>query len=216
MQPLDHDTYLKLRAGAQVLEQDKHGDKVLRLTDSSFLKLFRRKRALTSAALFPYAQRFANNADLLRARNILCPRVLDVYRISELERDAVHYEPLPGDTLRQLYQTHAETEHPELRKQLGAFIAELHDQGIYFRSLHLGNVVLTPEGRLGLIDIADLRSQRSRLNESKRLRNFRHLLRYSDDRNWLLPDSHQEFFDAYFAATQLSTSAKFHLRLKVL
>ena len=28
---------------------------------------------------------------------------------------------------------------------------------VYFRSLHLGNVVRTPEGRMGLIDIADLR-----------------------------------------------------------
>ncbi|MGH8426151.1 MAG: toluene tolerance protein, partial [Pseudomonas fluorescens] len=55
MQALDHTRYLALREGAQVLEADGSGDKVLRLTDGSILKLFRRKRLLTSAAWYPYA-----------------------------------------------------------------------------------------------------------------------------------------------------------------
>lgn len=70
MQALDHTRYLALREGAQVLEADGSGDKVLRLTDGSILKLFRRKRLLSSAAWYPYAKRFADNCDALRERHI--------------------------------------------------------------------------------------------------------------------------------------------------
>jgi hypothetical protein len=61
MQKLDHTAYLNMRDGAEVLEADRHGDKVLRLTDGTMLKLFRRKRVLSSALWAPYAQRFADN-----------------------------------------------------------------------------------------------------------------------------------------------------------
>ena len=42
MDVLDHPAFLALTTGADVLEQDAHGDKVLRLADGSFVKLFRR------------------------------------------------------------------------------------------------------------------------------------------------------------------------------
>lgn len=53
MRVIDYPSYLQLRDNAEVLEADGHGDKVLRLRDGSFLKLFRRKRLISSAALFP-------------------------------------------------------------------------------------------------------------------------------------------------------------------
>ncbi|MCF5632082.1 toluene tolerance protein, partial [Pseudomonas syringae] len=102
MQKLDHTAYLDLREGAEVLESDRNGDKVLRLSNGTMLKLFRRKRLLSSAIWAPYAQRFADNCQALHARGIDCPKVLQVYRIPGIERDAVHYDPLPGHTLRQL------------------------------------------------------------------------------------------------------------------
>ena len=36
----------------------------------------------------------------------------------------------------------------ELLEKLGGFIAYLHDWGVYFRGLHMGNIVLTPSGDL--------------------------------------------------------------------
>ena len=69
---------------------------------------------------------------------------------------------------------------------------------MYFRSLHFGNVVLTPENTLGLIDIADLSCQATPLSQSKRRRNFSHLRRYAEDRQWLLgDDAGQAFFNGY-------------------
>lgn len=206
MQALDHARYLALREGAHVLEADGSGDKVLRLRDGSMLKLFRRKRLISSAAWYPYARRFADNCRTLAERAIPCPQVREVYRIAEIARDAVHYDPLPGKTLRQLLD--APESGDELRRQLGIFIARLHEKGVYFRSAHLGNVVLTPEGELGLIDIADMRTYRRPLRKNQRLRNFKHMLRYKEDRGWLLANGNPTFLDAYLAAQATCTAAE--------
>lgn len=197
MRTLDYAQYSALREGAHVIEADGSGDKVLRLTDGSFLKLFRRKRLISSALWYPYAQRFADNCQALTERNILCPRVRDVFRITGIARDAVHYAPLPGHTLRQLLEEAEQADH--LRAQFGEFLAKLHEQGIYFRSAHLGNIVLTPEGELGLIDVADLHVRKTALQRSLRLRNFKHMLRYEKDRKWLLNQDGRFFIGSYLA-----------------
>lgn len=197
MRALAYSDYQALRSDAEVIEADFFGDKVLRLTDGNFMKLFRRKRLISSAALYPYAKRFANNALTLHKRGIPCPNVLETYRVSDIARDVVHYQPLPGSTLRQLI---AEPEHfndAALLRKFGRFVAELHNQGIYFRSLHLGNVVMTPENEFGLIDIADMKTLRRPLRKSLCLRNFQHMRRYKNDHAWLLQANGDVFFEAY-------------------
>ncbi len=175
-----------MRAGAEVLEADGHGDKVLRLADGSFIKLFRRKRLISSASWYPYAQRFADNAAALAVRAIPAPQVIDVFRVAAIERDAVHYHPLPGTTLRQLRRDGLAPEREAtLRTEFNRFVRRLHDLGIYFRSLHLGNVVLTPDGRLGLIDISDIRVHRRPLSRFWRARNLRRMQGIADERGWL-------------------------------
>lgn len=195
LQILEHDDYLALRADARVLERDRHGDKVLALADGSYLKLFRRKRLISSAAWYPYAQRFADNALVLAARRIPCPVVLGVYRLPGIRREAVRYRPLQGRTLRELIRAGEDT--PALRERLGGFVAGLHAAGIYFRSLHLGNIVLTPSGEFGLIDIADLRAGKRAIPAHRRRRNLRHLLRDDQDRAWLQPAGDAAFDAAY-------------------
>ena len=197
LQILEHDDYLALRAGARVLERDRYGEKVLALADGSYLKLFRRKRLISSAAWYPYAQRFADNAQALAEREIPCPEVTGLYRIPSLRRDAVRYRPLEGRTLRQLLAEG--TAAPDLRARLGAFVAGLHAAGIYFRSLHLGNIVLTPAGALGLIDIADLRAVPRALPAHRRRRDLQHMLRDGNDRAWLQADT---AFDAAYRSAQ--------------
>lgn len=205
MEILDLPRYTMLREGAEVLEADRSGDKVLRLGDGTVFKLFRRKRLLTSAALYPYAVRFADNCALLAKRGIPCPQVLSVYRIKPLASHAVHYEPLPGITLREALKKSANPE--ALRKQLGHFLATLHDKGIYFRSAHLGNIILTPDNQLGLIDCADLRAYKRPLRRDLRVRNFKHVLRLEQDRALLL-DGGTGFLDAYLQDQQASTAVK--------
>jgi tRNA A-37 threonylcarbamoyl transferase component Bud32 len=205
LQTLSNDEYLALRANATVLERDLHGEKVLQLEDGSYLKLFRRKRLISSAAWYPYAQRFADNAAELKRRGIPCPEVIGVFRISGFSRDAVHYLPLAGKTLRQVIQADAAPQ--DLAGKLGHFVASLHESGVYFRSLHLGNIVLTPDGALGLIDIADLHAQGSALDNNKRKRNLQRLSRDPPDCFWLSGE-HKIAFDNAYATRQIAKPDK--------
>lgn len=188
MQLLDHDNYLALRDQATVIEKDGFGDKVLILKDGTFLKLFRRKRLISSAAFWPYAQRFADNADKLAKLGIPCPHVIRVFRVPSIQRDIVHYHPLPGVTLRQIRDGKAEGP-ANLREQFMEFVEHVQQLGIYFRSMHLGNVVLTPEGSLGLIDISDMRIRRRALSSHLRKRNWAHITMDPQDSAWLTADT---------------------------
>ena len=175
-----------MREGAEVLEVDHHGEKVLRLADGTILKLFRRRRLISSAALFPYASRFVNNAVALARLDIPVPEVVEVLRIPSIGRDAVHYRPLVGHTLRELLRSGLAPEREQMLKAaFSRFVIGLHDKGVYFRSLHLGNVVCTPDGRLGLIDFADLRIHPWSLGKYLRARNVRRMQAMEEERDWL-------------------------------
>ena len=58
MKKLDIIPYQQLLESAIIMERDGHGAKVLVLPDGNLVKIFRRKSWLSSALLFPYAQRF--------------------------------------------------------------------------------------------------------------------------------------------------------------
>jgi len=205
MQALEHAAYLTLRENAHVLEHDSLGDKVLRLSDGTYLKLFRHRRLLSSATFYPYAQRFLDNVGQLTQRGIACPEVIGLYRIASIKCDAVHYRPLAGSTLRELVKSGLDAAESErLRYLLGAFVAHLHKLGVYFRSLHLGNIVLTPEATLGLIDVADLSIHRKALGKLHRMRNMKHLERYPKENVWLLADG--SFIKAYNEALVLPSA----------
>jgi len=185
----------QLCSGAQVLEQDAHGIKVLKLAEGDILKLFRIKRAWSSARWMPYSRRFWKNA--LRLADLGVPSITPRawYQLPAPQLTAVLYQPLPGYTLLQL-ATAGELTSPVLR-QLGVFVARLHRLGIYFRSLHLGNIVQTPSGELGLIDVADMTVHPWHLLRGQRLRNFRHLLRLQEHRRLMGQDGWQTLVSAY-------------------
>ncbi|EJO92084.1 Oligosaccharide repeat unit polymerase Wzy, O-antigen ligase [Ectopseudomonas mendocina DLHK] len=173
---LNNDMLATLTAGAQVLEEDSLGPKVYRLADGNFLKLFRRKRLISSALFVPYSDRFWLNAVRLKELGIATLTPLELYRLEDSSLSAVLYSPLQGKTLKDIYLDEPDAFGKHL-PILTDFIRTLHRRGIYFRSLHLGNIVLTPEGSLGLIDIADLSFQRRPLSKAKARRNLAHFAR---------------------------------------
>jgi len=173
---LSNSALAALTDGAAVLEADSHGPKVYRLADGNFLKLFRRKRLISSAAFRPYSMRFCLNAERLADRGVPTLEPLSVFKLADSSLTAVLYRPLAGKTLKDLYLD-APGRFDEYLPQLAQFIRGLHQNGIYFRSLHLGNIVLTPQGTLGLIDIADLSVQARPLPKAKARRNLAHFLR---------------------------------------
>jgi len=186
-----------LMDGATVIEQDGLGPKVLKLRDGSFLKLFRRKQWLSSASLTPYSRRFARNSLALSQLQIVAPEVLECFRFDD-GSTGVHYRPLPGVTLRQALESATdESTRAGIVRQAGQFIGEIHERGVYFRSLHLGNVLVLPDGNLALIDIADMRLFNRPLNALMRQRNLKHMQRYKQDRYWLFEEQRNALIEGY-------------------
>lgn len=162
----------------ELLEKDSFGPKVVRLADGRLLKIMRSRRAPFLARLLPSAQRFSRNAQRLQQVGIATPLIDENLWI---DRDkavsACLYQPLPGEPLDSLFR-HDKPRFMSLLPQLAAYIYRLHQRGIYFRSLHLGNILLTPDGDFGLIDFLDLRFKRAPLSKGLVKRNFEHLRGY--------------------------------------
>jgi tRNA A-37 threonylcarbamoyl transferase component Bud32 len=183
LKKISHEKYLALHNGAEILASDSFGEKVLRLKDGSIIKLFRTKRIISSSFFYPYALRFVNNAAKLTARGIRTVKVIDAFKIPSIKRTAVHYQELEGEILRNHIAHNLMNEG--ITRKLAAFVAKLHNEGIYFRSLHSGNIMIAPDNSFGLIDIADMKIKAHPLSIRMRIRNFIHLTRYEIDRNFL-------------------------------
>ncbi|TWH64557.1 lipopolysaccharide kinase (Kdo/WaaP) family protein [Azomonas agilis] len=167
-------------AQGEVLEQDSHGVKVLRLPEAGYLKVFRSRRSRWLAWLSPEARRFVRNAQRLHRLGLHTPKVTDCFWLDRAQVvSACLYEPLQGKTLEQMYRTEPEQLNA-LIPDLARYILALHRKGIYFRSLHLGNILLLPGPRVefGLIDFLDMRFRLFPLDRWQIRRNFAHLQSY--------------------------------------
>ena len=199
MDEISSDAYRALLADATVLEQDSHGAKVLLTAAGEIVKIFRQRRRLSGASVYPYARRFARNGQRLHRLGIATVRVSRLARCRQPRRHLIWYTPLPGQTLRDFC---AEHDVAAIAADLGRFVAMLHDNGVLFRSLHWGNIIISASGELGLIDIADIRFYPWALSFGARRRNFRHMLRYGEDRHHFAAAA-AGFWPAYTAATAM-------------
>lgn len=171
----------------KVLEKDARGPKVVALESGLYLKIFYTRRNSLLARLMPSARRFQRNTETLQACGIAAPQVNETFWINRTRGlSACLYHPLPGQSLEQLYFQDRNGFMMRL-PSIAAFIQLLHKRGIYFRSLHLGNILELPSGQFGLIDCLDLQRKRGPLSPSLVRRNLIHLQSYLQRRG-LLPD----------------------------
>ncbi|WP_404438357.1 lipopolysaccharide kinase InaA family protein [Stutzerimonas chloritidismutans] len=166
-------------ASGEVLERDARGPKVVALDSETYLKIFYTRRHPLLARMSPYAEKFARNVELLNDKNIPTPKVIETFWLSKRTGlTGCTYRPLPGESLEQMLGKSPEALYTLIPK-LAKFIKLLHEEGIYFRSLHLGNIILTPNGELGLIDVLDLKKNKKQLSRRLVKRNFKHLQAYT-------------------------------------
>ncbi|WP_089375992.1 toluene tolerance protein [Methylobacillus rhizosphaerae] len=203
----------QISQNANILEQDERGIKVMKLENGNILKIFRVRHIFTLARIYSYARQFCKNADKLKKLGIPSVDIVQLFHFEDNTNTAVLYQPLPGETLNQLSRSGRLDN--ALIKAFGQFVAHLHQQRIYFRSLHFGNVVRTPSGQLGLIDIADLKIYPYSLTTWHRARNFKHLQRYDEDWMVLSEADRRTFADSYFAVAALPAETKAMLRSKL-
>ncbi len=188
----------------EVLEKVSHGPKVVRLSNGQLLKIFRSRRLPLLARLRPEAIRFDDRARRLQALGIHTPTIHETCWIDRAKLiSACLYEPLAGEPLDRLFRENRQ-EFDLLLPQLAAYIHQLHQRGIYFRSLHLGNILRTPDAAFGLIDFLDIRFKGRPLGRTLVRRNFQHLRNYLQRRKvqnfpW------DELLTAYKAASKASS-----------
>ncbi len=187
MHNLSLNEYQQLTVDSSILSCDEFGDKVLALNDQSIIKLFRVKRFISQATLYSPARRFARNVRCLKKIGIPTVTIIDLYKISDLKRTAVHYKPLKGLTVREYMQQHGTS--PEFLEKFGIFLARMHNKGVFFRSAHFGNIVYTPEKEFGLIDVSDMSISPFSLGFFKRIRNLKHIFRVREDVDFILDSS---------------------------
>ena len=181
----------------KVLEQDARGAKVVALENGLYLKIFYTRRNPLLARLMPSARRFQRNTETLQACGIAAPNVSETFWINKARGlSACLYQPLPGQSLEQIY----------LKDRVGFtaripaiadFFKFLHNRGIYFRSLHLGNILELPNGKFGLIDCLDLQRKRTPLSPPLIRRNLAHLENYLQRRGLLAEFPWRALMDAY-------------------
>lgn len=194
--------YRDLVSGAEVIEKDGYGEKVLLTDDGYMVKIFRTKRILSTALLRPYAVRFAANARKLEAVGVQSVHVDRICYCRDVRRHLVFYRPLPGRTLRQALSDSGDP--GALLHQFTDFLADLHGRGVYFRSIHFGNVLVVDDSSFALIDVADLAVHPRSLGPGTRARNFKHFFRYREDVDRIKAYGLARFLDDYLQAAELS------------
>lgn len=213
MENISNSEYRLMSKGAGILSKDNKGDKVLHLRDGSLLKLFRIRHIISTARFYPYSLRFVNNAKKLRALNIPTVETIKYFKIPSINRTAVQYRKLEGETLP-TYLSHKKLTE-ELAEKFGSFIATLHNKGVYFRSIHLENVIVLPDESFGLIDVSDMKMFSHSLSLRMRNGNFRHLTRYETHRD-LLKTALMPFIQAYMRQSNISKRQRLKLRQRLL
>lgn len=191
----------------QVIEQDERGIKVLRFQNGDYLKIFRPRRRFSGAQLFSHARRFCRNAGRLQALQIPTVRIQKLYHFEDNPHAAVLYSPLEGETLRGIVHE-GNYDADMIARKLGEFLATLHSKGVHFHSLHTGNVVLTPQGEFGLIDISDMSVYPWPLFCNTRIRSFKRLCRYKEDILLLGKPFWSQMLAQYFMAAGMAERCK--------
>jgi len=176
---LTSDALAEMLVGGTVIEQDERGYKVIKLANGDYLKIFRVRHTFSGARIYSYARRFIRNSNRLKRLGVPTLTCKQLYHFKDSNSTAVLYSPLAGYPLKKLLEV--DLMSLDMAAALGIFIAKLHRFGIHFRSLHMGNIIITPEGDYGLIDVSDMSIYAWPLFCNTRLRNFKHLCRYPND-----------------------------------
>ena len=185
---LNTHNYEKMKMGAVVIGKDEGDDKVVKLSDGSILKWFKKPSTWFSFAhIFPYALRFLSHVRKLESLGITTVKPITIFRLEKSERLSVQYHPIEGETVRSAFYNGSIADQLVLAGNFGAFVARLHHLGIYFRSLHFGNVIVLKNGSFGLIDVSDMKFRQGTLINWHRLRNFKHIARCNGDLKMLEP-----------------------------
>lgn len=199
---LNPEEFAVLCAGGDVLVSKGGRPAVIARLDHGgrrvIIKVWRRDRI--SAGLQAYHRRFRRALVRLREVGITVPRYLGHGRVRGTGDRYVVYDWLEGEPVRGRLEAVGVA-------RLAALVANLHERGVYFRGLHLANVIETSEGSLALIDVQDIRFRRRALSWRLRKRNLGILCAHPRDLRELGDGRWQALVEAYACRVGLDEAA---------
>lgn len=161
------------------------------------VKFFYRRKRISTATFLPQAQRFTTNSRELLERDIPAPVVKDIMYCEEIPVHMVLYNRIEGKDMRDLCQSSGVA----TLARLPEYFAHLHKAGIFFRAVHLGNILVNAEV-ISLLDISDLSTQDSSLGVFRRARNLAHLFNAEHDKAYFVSYGLHKFLQEYITACQ--------------
>jgi len=203
---LSHEEFEELTRGAATVTSDTGGPKLFRRPDGRMVKLFRRRKFISSSLIWPVALRFCRAARRLDALGIPSVAVEVAYRVPTAMRHVVVYREIPGVSLREALCVKGRVD--ALVERLAKLLAALHAKGVYFRALHFGNVLVCEDGLLALVDVSECRFRRAPLHPELRARNFKPLFSYNEDSAVLREFGLERFLRLYLDLGALNDSVQ--------
>lgn len=164
------------------------------------VKFFYPRKSISTSLFIPQAKRFRSNGIKLKQVGITAPEVSELIFCPDIPVHMAVYQYLKGDDIRNLC---SKNNYPCIDK-LPSYIATLHQRGVYFRAIHLGNILQSDENELALVDITDLTVRLDQLTIFQRARNIAHLFNSTEDKQWLADYGLRRFLDSYHLSAHLS------------
>lgn len=190
---------------AKLIKTTYHRPKLLENSKGKMIKVFYPKlKKFSSNHRKPYALRFSNNAENLQKKGIRTPIIDSLQYCQDYNAYILSYAKIPGENTRIL----ANKNYHAIIPLIAQYIASLHHKGIFFRSLHLENLLYDDNDGFALLDIVDVKLNQRPLNVLLRYRNLKHMFGIYDDRDFWKKNGIHEFMDIYFKAANLSFLSK--------
>lgn len=200
---LNEKDYLELTQGAKLVKRTRTKIRLLLSSDHKIIKHIYRRRFFSTSTLWPYAARFIKNAKLLNSKNILVPDIMAVYFYPKLNCDIIIYDYVDGTTLYDI----ASGDDLSFLPKLAEYIAMLHQLGIYFKDLHLSNIVLN-KGSFTLLDLESIHCKRRSLTVAQRARNIAYLFSIKEHIEFYQRFGSDKFLEEYLQKTDLSERSR--------
>lgn len=167
--------------------------------DNEIIKFFYQRKRWSTSRFYPQALRFRANSQRLIELKINAPMVKEIIHCPDVPTDLIIYDRLDGCDLRML----CEQGKTKCLAELPAFLIDLHDKGVYFRAIHLANVLKQNSG-MAIVDISDLSAQSRPLSAWQRARNIAHLFNARSDHVHFQQYGLDRFVNDYLAQGGLS------------
>lgn len=144
---------------------------------NAIIKIFNVRGLISSGFFNTYASRIIKNSLKLKKYDIPSIEITNELVFQYNKRlSGVSYKYIPGTTYRDLRRKIS----MDMITDLANYISNIHKKGIYFRAMHLGNILLHNK-KLFLIDIAKIHFYPWPLFVFTRARAFRRMIKYQDD-----------------------------------